>query len=851
MKEKPEIVKELKNQEKLGLLQNNLLNVLKEGEEEKYIEDEIKNTLFNIDTEEKKILLDDLFSENIYKIIFECSPEAIAVIDKRGNLQVINSRVKEWVGYEPDELIGLNILKLPFLTKESRSIIKKKFIQRLLGQKIDPYELTFNTKEKKLKIGLVTGNVIKDSKDKTIGSVVLIKDITQQKLIKRDLKKIEDKYQDLFENVIDLIQSVDIDGKIEYVNKSWKETLGYNDEEIKNMNIFDIIHPDQRGHCQKLLKEILNGTKKTNIETIFMTKFGKKVYVEGNVNCRFENSKPVATRGIFRDVTNKKEVEINLRRFKKAIESSSEAIGISDVINNAYFVNNSFTELTGYTAEELNKKGGAKALYKEKELAGNILKKLSQGNSWTGEITILTSSGKEIRTEVHTDAIRDENNEITGFIAIHNDISEKLQIQQKLYEASQILNSSHVVTFLWKNEEGWPVEYVSPNVKNILGYSDKEFLNGDISYESIILKDDLERVVSEVKRHSKNKDKKFSQEYRIITKDKKIRWFEDKTVIRRDNKGVITHYEGIIFDITKEKNAENILKQSKKQMENILNAAGSGIRIVEKNFQIRAINKTLSKMTNTDINEVKKIKCRDFFKSEHCGTENCALNRAVKTGKVFQEERLMFTKDGKKIPCLTKITPLKNEDGEIIGIIEDYRDISSIKEAEQLLKEEEERFRRFFESSPDYCYMVDPSGKIIDINKSAVNILGYNSKEEIIGKQIIPSVYVESEKNRAKDLVIKWKKTGKLRNERIKIKSKNGKRFVLLSVDDVKDKFGKIIYSILTQKDITDIIEVENKLKNKLDELERYKKVTIGRELKMIELKKRIKELEGKHNNNH
>ena len=129
------------------------------------------------------------------------------------------------------------------------------------------------------------------------------------------------------------------------------------------------------------------------------------------------------------------------------------------------------------------------------------------------------------------------------------------------------------------------------------------------------------------------------------------------------------------------------------------------------------------------------------------------------------------------------------------------------------LHESNERFKQFFHSSPDFCYMVSPNGEILDINKYALEVLGYK-KEKIIGKQIIPTVYAPFDHDKAKRIVKKWLKNGKLRNEKLHIITSKGEvRNVILSTDNVIDKNGKLLYSILIQKDVTETVKAEEKIK--------------------------------------
>jgi PAS domain S-box-containing protein len=129
---------------------------------------------------------------------------------------------------------------------------------------------------------------------------------------------------------------------------------------------------------------------------------------------------------------------------------------------------------------------------------------------------------------------------------------------KQLKEASLIISKSRAVAFLWCVREGWPVEYVSDNLENVLGYTAGEFLTGRIVYSSVIHPEDLPRVTQEVSRYSGEPGREgFTHEpYRIIRKDGKIRWVEDTTSIRRDSTGKITHFQGIVQDITERKRSE-------------------------------------------------------------------------------------------------------------------------------------------------------------------------------------------------------------------------------------------------------------------------------------------------------
>ncbi|MDZ8185494.1 MAG: adenylate/guanylate cyclase domain-containing protein [Nostoc sp. ChiSLP02] len=113
----------------------------------------------------------------------------------------------------------------------------------------------------------------------------------------------EQRYRDLFENSNDLIQAVNAYGRFLYVNRAWRETFGYSEAELANLNVFDIIHPKFRQYCWQKFYRVLCGEKLERIKAAFINKNGETIFLEGNINGKFIEGHAVATHGIFRNIT--------------------------------------------------------------------------------------------------------------------------------------------------------------------------------------------------------------------------------------------------------------------------------------------------------------------------------------------------------------------------------------------------------------------------------------------------------------------------------------------------------------------------------------------------------------------
>ncbi|MEH2364267.1 GAF domain-containing protein [Nostoc sp.] len=169
----------------------------------------------------------------------------------------------------------------------------------------------------------------------------------------QELQAREAQLRDLFDNATDLLQRVSPDGRILFVNRAWKETLGYNDADLEQLSIFQIIHPDDLAHFQTAIQSLFTGALSLDIETRFLTKDDREIIVKGNINCQFQDEQPIATRGIFRDITQRKQSEAKLHKLSQRLTLSFKSGGIGcwdwDIVENTILWDEQMYELYGFT----------------------------------------------------------------------------------------------------------------------------------------------------------------------------------------------------------------------------------------------------------------------------------------------------------------------------------------------------------------------------------------------------------------------------------------------------------------------------------------------------------------------
>lgn len=119
----------------------------------------------------------------------------------------------------------------------------------------------------------------------------------------------EAKYRELLESANDLVQSVSPDGRFQFVNRAWKEALGYSEQEVKTLTIWDVVQPTQTDPGRDVLQSMLIDDGLGRFEAVFSGKNGNEITVEGAVTCRYRDGLPIAAQGIFRDITERRMID--------------------------------------------------------------------------------------------------------------------------------------------------------------------------------------------------------------------------------------------------------------------------------------------------------------------------------------------------------------------------------------------------------------------------------------------------------------------------------------------------------------------------------------------------------------
>jgi len=410
--------------------------------------------------------------------------------------------------------------------------------------------------------------------------------------------------------------------------------------------------------------------------------------------------------------------------------------------------------------------------------------------------------------------IFDSKGNSTQSVIFAHEITDWKKIKRELKESNEMLLQERnmfingpVVVFKWKNQEEWPVEYVSSNVKDVMGYCAKDFLSRKLTYGKIIHGDDLERVANEVTTCSKNDAVNFEHKaYRIIKKEGKEIWVNDYTTILRDKAGKITHYLGYIVDITMRKQAE----EQSKLLSSSVKQSTEGIAVSDLEGNLLFVNDAFLFMHGYTKENLIGKNISVFHKPEQKPSVKILIKQILETWK-FSGESYHLRRDGATFPTLIRNSLLKDEKDKPVGIIVTVRDITRLKKAERETIKAKEHLNNVINSASEIIISIDINNKISTWNKTAEITMGYKQRE-VIGRSIT-SLEIFEDASGLKDNIKNICEGHDKPFDRMILRAKNGaKKLLQVSCSIIQGDNEDVFGILLIGKDITQDSETHGQL---------------------------------------
>ncbi|AKB55438.1 MULTISPECIES: PAS domain-containing protein [Methanosarcina] len=295
-----------------------------------------------------------------------------------------------------------------------------------------------------------------------------------------------------------------------------------------------------------------------------------------------------------------------------------------------------------------------------------------------------------------------------------------------------MINNSHVVLFLWKNEDKWPVEFVSENVTKF-GYSVEDFTSGRMRYKDLIYLGDLKEIEEEFEKKVKSGVSTFSLEYRIVTKTGDLRWINERTFIQRDKSGEVTYFQGVVLDITRRKKGEEELKKTLKMQKVLITAVNNSPAVVflwknEKYWpaifvsdNVVQFGYTVGDFLSQKIQYGKIIHPDDLKRVEE------ELDRSIQKGEVsFNSEYRIFTKAGDMLWVNERTFIQRDIEGKVACFQGIVLDITHRKKTEKALRKSlktQEMLESIINKSPAVAFLRNNIGRIpTNLEKLSANL---------------------------------------------------------------------------------------------------------------------------------
>ena len=391
----------------------------------------------------------------------------------------------------------------------------------------------------------------------------------QYKKVAKALQEAKDRYRAVVEDMPELICSYLPGGEITFVNNTYCEYFGETFEDLVGTNFLSLIpESEQRAVMDNISALNVASPTQSHIHTVIAPNGEIRWQSWTNRALFDDNGRTVGYQSIGMDITERRQAEEALRQERNRAQKLLDIAGVMfvaiDAKGTVILVNQKGGEVLGYAQKEIIGKNWFDSFLPEriKDETKAVFDRLMAGELEPIEYyenPVLTKLGEERIIAWHNTILTDDENNISGTLSSGEDITKQKATEVALQEAYSIINRSKAVAFLWKNAEGWPVEFVSDNVNDLLGYKSEDFTSGKISYAEVVHPQDLERVGEEVAIFSEEKGREeFAHKpYRVIAKKGEIKWVDDMTFIRRDRNGNITHYEGIVLDISERVRTEH------------------------------------------------------------------------------------------------------------------------------------------------------------------------------------------------------------------------------------------------------------------------------------------------------
>jgi len=755
-------------------------------------------------------------SEERYRQLYDSMMDAFACVDMSGRITLFNESFRQMVGYEPAEIYTLTYNDLTpekWHAKEA-DIIENQVFRRGYS---DIFEKEYRRKDGTVFPLEIRTFLMKDTTGNNKGMWAIVRDITEQKKAKEALKTANQFLDTTIDSIPGVFFVFEENGHFVRRNINHRIITGYSDEELQEITPLDVIAPEDRDFVAEIINRVFSQEEFTTITVSILTKDGRKIpYLLGGLSMTVAGKKYLVGTGI--DITEQVQAEEALRkseaRYHNLIDTSHDIIYSLSEEGIFLFVSPAWTHLLGHPLSEVSGHNFTEFVHPDDlpVCYAFIHKVLETGERQEGVEYRVKHKNGEWRWHTSSGTpILDDVGGITRYTGIAHDITNRKKTEEELFHSKQMLQlviDTIPLGVFWKDRNSI---YLGCNLSHArdAGYSDPR---------DIVGKDDYSTTWNEIADKYRADDRKVMEtgiaqlnyEEPLIKPDGSRAWVTTSKVPLRGRRGEVIGLLGTYEDITSRKQMEQALRKSEELLRLFIEHAPAALAMLDRELRYVAVShRWLSDYHLGD---------RDIIGHTHpeifpeLQKEILAVLYRSLLGEVISSKEDKFVRlDGAVQWLAWEVRPWYTSDQNIGGIIIFSEDITGRKQAEEALRQSEEKYRVIIENIPDFVYQADLEGKFIMINPSGLRMLGYDSMDQITGR---PATDVYENPDDRKPFLEALRKNGSVHGYPVTIKTNNGTiRHVTVSSHYFYDTNGTIAGVEGVVHDLTDLHRAEASLR--------------------------------------
>ena len=376
--------------------------------------------------------------------------------------------------------------------------------------------------------------------------------------------------------------------------------------------------------------------------------------------------------------------------------------------------------------------------------------------------------------------------------------------------SQKLINTNHGLTrffnlidevFFSVDMANLKVILVSDACEKLYGYKAADFMADHLFWFTLIHPDDRHLVENEDKLLQNGHP--VNNQYRIIRKDKQVRWVETTVVPSLDDTGTLIRVDGVTRDITERKNAEIELMLSEQRYRRIVETSQEGIWTIDEHNKINFVNKKICEILEYDPEEMLGRELFDFMDHEWGEYVHASLERRKRGAKENFDIRYT-TKSGKSVWANISTNPIFDKDGVYKGALAMVTDITQRKNHEEEIKKSEANLRTIFDNTDSSYILINADLKIVSFNSLAQKYSETYNKIELEAGKSIKDYFSEERWEIIRQSLVKASHGETVRYELNYAQPGNAAKWFSIRWLGVKNADNKNVGFILANKDITE-----------------------------------------------